>query len=63
MAGLNPIPVPATASAETRVFVLPRPGETPGSSEIAFRLEAVDGSLRPLVRRARYLAPGGNGAH
>jgi len=63
VAGLNPIEVGATSSAETRVFVLPRVGETPGSSEIAFRLVSDDASLRPLVRRARYLAPGGNGAH
>jgi cytochrome c oxidase accessory protein FixG len=63
VAGLNPISVPAIGSAETRVLVIPRPGESPGTSEIAFRLEPVDGSLRPLVRRTRYLAPGGNGGH
>lgn len=63
VAGLNPISVPAIGSAETRVFVLPRAGESPGTSEIAFQLETVDGTLRPLVRHTRYLAPGGNGAH
>jgi hypothetical protein len=43
--------------------VLPRAGTAPRSLEFAFVLEPTDGSLRPLVRRARFLTPGGNGAH
>jgi cytochrome c oxidase accessory protein FixG len=62
VAGLNPIPVPATGTASTQVFVLPRPGGAERSQEIGFVLEVVDGSARPVLRRARYLLPGGGDA-
>jgi cytochrome c oxidase accessory protein FixG len=62
VAGMNPIPVAAISASETRIFVLPRAGTAPRSAEFAFVLEPTDGSLRPLVRRARFLAPGGDGA-
>lgn len=62
IAGLNPIPVPAIATTETKVFVIPKPGMHSTSREIRFVLEPIDGSAAPIVRRARYVKPGGNGA-
>jgi cytochrome c oxidase accessory protein FixG len=62
VAGLNPIPVPAIGTAQTVVFVLPLPGTLSRSRNIRFVLEPVDGGGRPIVRRARYMMPGGNGA-
>ena len=61
VAGLNPIPVPAIGTAQTVVFVLPLPGTLSRSRNIRFILEPVDGAGRPVVRRARYMIPGGNG--
>jgi cytochrome c oxidase accessory protein FixG len=61
VAGLNPIPVPAIGTAQTVVFVLPRPGMRPRSSNIRFVLEPLDGDVEPVVRGARYMMPGGNG--
>ena len=61
VAGLNPIPVPAIGTAQTVVFVLPRLGTHSRSRNIRFILEPVDGVGRPIVRRARYMRPGGNG--
>ena len=62
VAGLNPIPVPAIGTAQTVVFVLPRPGMPARSSNIRFVLEPADGEGKPVVRGARYMMPGGNGA-
>jgi len=62
VAGLNPIPVPAIGTLATKVFVLPRPGVAASGEEIRFVLEPVEGARRPLVRRARFVTPGGNGA-
>jgi hypothetical protein len=62
VAGLNPIPVPGIGTAQTVVFVLPRPGMRSRSSNIRFVLEPVDGDGKPVVRGARYMMPGGNGA-
>ncbi|HEY5657974.1 MAG TPA: cytochrome c oxidase accessory protein CcoG [Myxococcota bacterium] len=62
VAGLNPISVPAIGTAQTVVFVLPRPGTRSRSTDIRFVLEPVDGAGRPVVRQARYMLPGGNGA-
>ncbi len=61
VAGMNPIQVPATSAAETRVFVLADRGHEleAGSSEIGFVLEPLDDPRRRIVRRARFLAPGG----
>jgi cytochrome c oxidase accessory protein FixG len=62
VAGLNPIPVPAIGSTATVVFVLSPPGAPAESGELRFVLEPVEGARRSLVRRARFVAPGGNGA-
>jgi cytochrome c oxidase accessory protein FixG len=62
VAGLNPIRVPAIGTAQTVVFVLPRLGTHSRSRNIRFVLEPADGAGRPVVRRARYMLPGGNGA-
>jgi hypothetical protein len=61
VAGMKPIPVPAIGTAQTVVFVLPRPGMRSRSRNIRFVLEPVEGGGRPVVRRARYMMPGGNG--
>jgi len=62
IAGLNPIPVPAIGTTQTKVFVVPKLGSHSRSMEIRFVLEPVDGSATPIVRQARYVKPGGNGA-
>jgi cytochrome c oxidase accessory protein FixG len=62
--GLNPIPVPAISSAETKVFVLARPGAAlgPGPTELRFVLEPVDDPAARIVRTARFVAPGAGSA-
>jgi len=62
LAGMNPIQVPASSNAETRVFVLADAGSA-ASRDILFVLEPDDGADGKVVRRARFVAPGGNGAH
>jgi cytochrome c oxidase accessory protein FixG len=62
LAGMNPILVPGSSNAETRVFVL-ADAASAASREIHFVLEPDDGSGGRIVRRARFVAPGGNGAH
>jgi len=57
VAGLNPIAVPATSHAETRVFVIPKVGAKVGPTSIDFVLESIDGSEAPLERTSRYLRP------
>lgn len=61
--GLNPVTVPATSTSEARVFVLARPGRTPKPSEIHLQLQMRDTALRPIVRPARFVVPGGTRAH
>ena len=58
VAGVNPIPVPATSSLETRVFVIadadrPHARSTP----LRFVLEREDPGHRPVMRDSRFLAP------
>jgi cytochrome c oxidase accessory protein FixG len=62
LAGMNPILVPASSNAETRVFVL-ADAATAASRDIHFVLEPEDDAGDRIVRRARFVAPGGNGAH
>ena len=52
----------ASSNAETRVFVLADVSEAT-SRDIHFVLEPDDGTGETVVRRARFVAPGGNGAH
>jgi cytochrome c oxidase accessory protein FixG len=58
--GLNPIPVPAVSSTETKVFVLARRDAAlgPGPTELRFVLEPVDDPSTRIVRSARFVAPG-----
>jgi len=67
IAGLNPVPVPATTHLETRVFVLASPGSVSaaetsstrvsGSREIHFVLEDIDDAERQVKRASRFIAP------
>ena len=61
MAGLNPIQVPAISAAETEVFVLARRDADLGTgpTEIRFVLEPMDAPETRIVRKARFVAPGG----
>jgi cytochrome c oxidase accessory protein FixG len=59
VAGMNPIPVAATASLETRVFVLAQAGQA--SREIRFVLEPEQGGSR-VVRSAHLMIGGDGGA-
>ena len=43
-------------------LVLPRPGHAAEAREIRFELRRKDGTLRPLVRSARFVVPGGGDA-
>lgn len=61
VAGLNPIDVAAVSTAEARVFVLAEAGDS-NSRDFEFVLEPVDNEASPIARRARFVAPGGNGA-
>ena len=56
VAGMNPIPVSAASSIETRVFVLGAAGIH--SREIRFAIEPVSGG-KPVARSARFVATGG----
>jgi cytochrome c oxidase accessory protein FixG len=62
LAGMNPILVPGSSNAETRVFVL-ADAASAASRDIHFVLEPDDGAGGRVVRHARFVAPGGNGAH
>jgi cytochrome c oxidase accessory protein FixG len=59
VAGVNPIPVPATSSVETRVFVLAgAESRLPASTPLRFVLETESDGRRPIVRETHFLAPG-----
>ncbi len=61
VAGVNPIPVDAASSVETRVFVLADAGATlETNTPLRFVLEREDGSERSVVRDTNFLAPGGS---
>ena len=58
---MNPIPVDAASSVETRVFVLADAGATlETNTPLRFVLEREDGSERSVVRDTNFLAPGGS---
>jgi hypothetical protein len=56
VAGMNPIPVDASASLETRVFVVAPAGHRSGA--LSFQLEPVSGGAR-VAREARFVAAAG----
>jgi len=64
VAGVNPLAIPATGSAEARVFVLAEPGALPephDGTPIRFVLEELDGSATPgrsVVRGSTFVSPG-----
>jgi cytochrome c oxidase accessory protein FixG len=58
--GVNPVAVPPISTAESRVFVLAKQDDDErGSSEIRFVLEQIDDAKHRVVRRARFIEPGG----
>jgi cytochrome c oxidase accessory protein FixG len=57
VAGLNPIPVPATSAVQASVFVLAKEARPAPSSEIHFVLEPVEDGGAAIVRPTRFLAP------
>ncbi|HEX5064581.1 MAG TPA: cytochrome c oxidase accessory protein CcoG [Myxococcota bacterium] len=59
VAGMNPIPVGAASSLETRVFVLTEEDLPADGHEIRFVLEPESGGMR-VVRSARFVATGGS---
>jgi len=62
VAGVNPLPIPATGTVTASVFVLAQPdaiadGAAHGGMPIRFLLEDVERPGRPIVRDSRFLAP------
>ena len=59
---MNPIDVDAASAVETQVFVLAREEGVVGARDLHFQLVREGDGTPPLVRRARFLAPGGAAA-
>ncbi len=62
VAGVNPLPIPATGTVTASVFVLAEPGaiatgDARGGTPIRFLLEDIARPGRPVVRDSRFLAP------
>ena len=65
VAGINPLLIPATGSAEARGFVLLEPGASapgPGPTPIRFVLEQLEPPMQRIVRDSTFMAPAGRHA-
>jgi cytochrome c oxidase accessory protein FixG len=63
VAGVNPVAVAASSSAETRVFVLASDPDAAGREPIHFVLEEVGNAKRRVVRPTRFVGGAGSGMH